>query len=154
MISLLRADWRKLSHRWMPRVLTIIMLALIALIFLSVSGRARYRSELVNPDGLVFALSLAAAFAAFIWGILAGNWSGSEYSWGTIRLVLTRKPSRAEFTLSGYVTILLTVAFALVIVVLLGAIGGWIVGAATNTTVAPAATSDDPTVVVIKMFLA
>lgn len=154
MIGLLQADWRKLRHRWMPRILLLILVAIVALVFFGISSRARFRSDLALPDGLIVALSLGASFAAFIWPVLAGSWAGSEYSWGTIRLALTRQPSRVEFSLSGLIVVLLTVGVGLLLVLATGAIAGSMVAAATHVSVAPAPPGSDPGQDVLKLFLA
>jgi hypothetical protein len=154
MIGLLRADWRKLLHRWMPRILIFILLALTALVFFGISSRGRNRGYLVLPDGLVVALSLAASFAAFIWPILAGSWSGGEYGWGTVRLALTRRPSRIEFTLSGLIVILITVGVGLVLVLITGAVAGSLVAAATHASVTPAPPGTSTTAEIVKLFFA
>lgn len=137
MIALLRSDWRKLIHRWMPRILLFILIALVALVFFGISSRGRNRPDLVPPDGLVAALSLGAGFAAFLWPVLAGSWSGGEYGWGTVRLVLARRPSRVEFALSGLTMVLLTVGFGLVLILVAGLIAGSLVGAVTGVSAAP-----------------
>jgi len=154
MIRLLRADWRKLRHRWMPGVLLLILIALVALVFFGISSRARYRGDLVLPDGLVVALSLGASFAAFIWPILAGSWSGSEYSWGTVRLALTRQPSRIEFTLSGLIVILLTIGAGLCLVLAAGAVAGSLVAAVTNVSASSPPPGAGAGEIVLKLFFA
>jgi hypothetical protein len=154
MIPLLRADWRKLRHRWMPRILLLILVAIVALVFFGISSRARFRSDLALPDGLVVALSLSAGFAAFIWPVLAGSWAGGEYGWGTIRMVLTRQPSRVAFSLSGLILILLTVGAGLLLVLVTGAIAGSLVTAATHVSVAPAPPGANATADIIKLFFA
>ena len=154
MIRLLRTDWRKLRHRWMPRILIFILLAIVALVFLGISSRARYRSDLVMPYGLVGALSLAASFAAFIWPVLAGSWAGSEYSWGTIRLALTREPSRIAFSLSGLIMVLLTVGFTLVLVLIVGTITSTLVAAATHAVAPVPPPGSNATAIIVKLFFA
>lgn len=154
MMGLVRADWRKMRHRWMPRVLVLILLVIVALVLLGISSRGRFRADLVPPNGLVVALSLAAAFAAFIWPVLGGSWSGGEYGWGTVRMVLTRQPSRIAFTISGLIVVLLVVGLGLVFVLALGAIGGTIVAAASHASAAVAPPGSNATEVVIKMFFA
>lgn len=154
MIALLRADWRKMRHRWMPRVLLFILLVIVALVFLGISSRGRLRGDLVPPDGLVVALSLGASFAAFIWPVLAGSWSGSEYGWGTVRSVLTRRPGRIEFCLSGLIMVLLVVGAGLALVLLVGAIAGGIVAAASHASVAPSPPGANSTEIIIKLFFA
>jgi len=154
MIGLLRADFRKLVHRWMPRILILILLALTALIFFAVSHRVRFRPDLVPPDGLVAALSLAGGFAPFIWPILAGSWAGGEYSWGTIRVSLTRLPGRIAFTLSGLIMVLLTIGFTLLLMLGVGAGMGAIIGAVTNTSAFSSPFGVSASTVIIKMFFA
>jgi len=152
MIGLLRADWRKLRHRWMPRILLLILVAIVALIFFGISSRARFRSDLVMPDGLVVALSLGAAFAAFIWPVLPGSWAGGEYVWGTVRMVLTRRPSRIAFSSSGLIVILLTVGVGLLLVLIVGAIAGSIIGAADHVSAPFQSPGTNATEVIVKMF--
>ena len=154
MIGLLRADFRKLLHRWMPRILLLILVAIVALVFFGISSRARFRSDLMPPDGLVVALSLGASFAAFIWPVLAGSWAGGEYGWGTVRMALTRQPSRVQFSLSGLIVIVLTVGFGLLLVMLTGAVAGTIVAGATHASAAAAPAGSSAGQVVIKLFLA
>lgn len=154
MIRLLRADVRKLLHRWMPRILLLILIAIVALVFFGISSRARFRADLILPNGLAVALSLAAGFAAFIWPVLAGSWSGGEYGWGTVRMALTRQPSRAEFSLSGLVVVLLTVGFGLVLVLLTGAVAGSLVAAATQASSAPGPLGSSAGEVILKLFFA
>jgi hypothetical protein len=153
MIPLLLADWRKLRQRWMPRILLLILMVLIALIFFGISSRGRNRPDLVLPDGLVAALSLGAGFAAFLWPVLAGSWSGGEYGWGTVRMVLARRPNRVEFALSGLTIILLTIGFGLCLVLAAGAIAGSLVAAVTNTSAAPS-NGASASEIVIKLFFA
>jgi hypothetical protein len=154
MIGLLGADWRKLRHRWMPRILILILLAIIALVFFGISSRPRFRADLALPDGLVVALSLGAGFAAFIWPVLAGSWAGGEYGWGTIRLALTRQPSRIAFSLSGLIVVLLTAGFCLILVLGVGAIAGSVIGTANHITPAAAPPGTSTTAVIVKMFFA
>jgi ABC-type transport system involved in multi-copper enzyme maturation permease subunit len=154
MIPLLRADWRKLRHRWMPRILLLILIAIVALVFFGISSRARFRGDLIPPNGLIVALSLAASFAAFLWPVLAGSWAGGEYGWGTIRMALTRQPSRIEFSLSGLVMVLLTIGGGLILVLVTGAVAGSIVAAATHASAAANPGGSNVTAGVIKLFFA
>lgn len=152
MIGFLRSDWRKLRQRWMPRILILILLAIVVLVFLGISSRARFRSDLVMPGGLIVALSLGAAFAAFIWPILAGSWSGNEYGWGTIRMALTKEPNRIAFSLSGLIVVLITVGVGLILVLIVGAIASSVVSAATHAVAATPPPGANATNVIIKMF--
>jgi hypothetical protein len=154
MTGLLLADWRKLRHRWMPRILLVILIALTALIFLGISSRARNRDYLVPPDGLIIALALGAGFAAFIWPVLAGSWSGGEYGWGTVRMLLARRPNRVEFTLSGLIAVVLTIGIGLCLILLTGVVAGSLVAAATGASAAASSTGASAGEVVVKLFFA
>jgi hypothetical protein len=152
MIGLLLADWRKMRHRWMPRILLVILLAIVVLIFFGISSRGRFSDVVAMPDGLVVALSLAAGFAAFIWPVLAGSWAGGEYGWGTVRMALTRRPSRIEFSLSGLILVLLTVGFGLLLVLIVGAIAGSIFAAADHLSAPPSPPGASASAVIVKLF--
>ena len=86
MTSLLAVEWIKLRHRWMPRILILIMLGIIGLISLASLGLHGLRAALVLPQGLLAGLVLAGIFSPFLWPILAGAWSGmsspgAQYEW-------------------------------------------------------------------------
>jgi hypothetical protein len=138
----------------MPRILLLILLAIVALVFLGISSRPRNQPYLPPPDGLVVALVLAASFAAFIWPVLAGSWSGNEYGWGTIRLALTRQSSRMAFSLSGLVVLLLVIGVALALVLIVGAIEGSLIGAANSVSAPFEPAGVNASAVIIKMFFA
>jgi ABC-type transport system involved in multi-copper enzyme maturation permease subunit len=124
--GLLAADFLKLRKRIMPRVLLLILLAIIALVFFgqSRSGTQRNLQDVFLPNGLLLGLLYASVFAPFLVPILAGSWAGSEYGWGTIRTILSRRPNRSQFVLSGVAVLLVASAIALVTTLLLAAAGG------------------------------
>ena len=152
MIGLLRADWRKLRHRWMPRILLLILIGLVTLIFALLTTHGHNRNHMALPGGFVAALDLVAGFAPFIWPVLAGSWAGGEYSWGTIRVVLTRQPSRMAVALSGLIVVVATVVVGVILAVVVAAIVASTLGA--GNTAAPTPNGVNATAVIIKLFLA
>src|SRR5947209_19391750 len=115
MIGLLSAEFLKMRKRLMPRVLLLILLILIALVFFGF-GKSNDRSniaDLILPNGWLLGLVFVSFFAPFIAPVLAGSWAGSEYSWGTIRMILSRRPNRTQFLLAGIVVLLSAIGLAL-----------------------------------------
>lgn len=151
MIPLLAADWTKMRYRWMPRILILILLAIVALVFFGISTRPRFRPSLVFPDGMAIALIFAASFAAFIWPVLAGSWAGNEYGWGTVRLVLTRRPNRMQFSLAGLVMVLLVVGLGVLLALVVGAVGSALVSNTAHASLPPVS---DAGAIIVKMFFA
>jgi ABC-2 type transport system permease protein len=115
MTSLIAAEWIKLRHRWMPRVLVLLTLIAVALLFWGTGTQRDLRHDLIMPNGWISSLSFASLVAPFLWPVLGGSWAGNEYGWGTIRLVLSRRPNRAEFVLSGLLILAVFVAVALLV---------------------------------------
>lgn len=153
MTSLLGAEFVKLRHRWMPRILVLIMLGIIALFFWGI-GTTSVRHDLLWPRGLLAALTFAGFFAPFLWPVLAGAWTGNEYSWGTIRMVLSRKPNRIEQSIAGLVAVMICVVVALILAVVLGIVAGFVVGALTGHPTSTAGLGSDFPLVFVKGFLA
>jgi ABC-2 type transport system permease protein len=118
MSSLLAAEWLKLRKRWMPRVLLGIMLVIVGLLFWGVGTNAHDRANLFLPRGWLAATLFSTFFAPFLWPILAGSWAGAEYGWGTIRMVLSRRPERVSFALAGLCILLFAVVVAQLILLL------------------------------------
>jgi ABC-2 type transport system permease protein len=128
MSGLLSAEFLKLRKRLMPRVLLFILLALTALVFFG-SARSSDRQsihDLILPNGWVLGLLFASLFAPFIAPILAGSWAGSEYSWGTIRMILSRRPDRTQFLLAEIAVLLSAVGIALLSTLLLSTVSSWL----------------------------
>src|SRR5437588_8285661 len=106
MTSLLAAEWLKMRKRWMPRVLTLILLTFVALAFWDMDTDLR---NLILPRAWLAALYFASTFSLVLWPILGGCWAGNEYGWGTVTLILTRRPDRVQWVLSAMI-VLVTVA--------------------------------------------
>lgn len=131
MSALLAGEWIKLRVRWMPRIIIGILLLITILIFWGI-GTSRERSNLFFPTGLITGLVLSASISSFLWPVLAGSWAGSEYSWGTVRLILARRPSRVQFTLAGFIMVMVAVGIGLIATLIVAGIAGSVVAAITG----------------------
>ncbi len=132
MMHLIAADWLKLRKRWMVRIIILLMLIIIALIFWGEGTQASDRIDLAMPRGWLAALYLGASFSAFLWPILGGNWSGSEYGWGTVRMILSRRPDRVQWVLSAVIVLTISAGVALILAGIVGSIAGSIVAFLTG----------------------
>ncbi len=72
------------------------------------------------PSSLFNAISVTMIVGTILLVILAGTIVGGEYSGGTVRLVLTRGPTRAQFLLSKIGALLICVVLGFVMIVLTG----------------------------------
>lgn len=124
MTRLLAGEWMKLTHRWMPRILLLIMLAIIVLVSLASLGRPTFRSNLMFPKGLLVGLTFSGFFAPFLMPVLAGAWPGNEFSWGTIRMVLSRRPSRIEQSIAGLLMVFVFLAMVLLVATIVSGLIG------------------------------
>lgn len=127
MTALLAFEWLKFARRWTPRLLLILMSGMTLLGFLALSGNADERGDLFLPRGWLATLSFSAFFAPFIWPLLGGTWAGNEYGWGTIRAILTRRPSRIQHALAALVVLFVGVALAVLGLLVAGTVAGLIV---------------------------
>lgn len=128
MMGLLSAEFLKLRKRLMPRVLLLILLILIALVFFGFAKNNDRSSisDLMLPNGWLLGMVFVSFFAPFIAPVLAGSWAGSEYSWGTIRMILSRRPNRTQFLLAGVIVLLSAMGIALLASLLLATISSWL----------------------------
>lgn len=131
---LLAAEWLKLRKRWMPRILLLITLILVGLLFWGIGTSATSRPNLIPPRAWLAALLISSFFAGFIWPVLGGSWSGNEYGWGTVRLVLTRRPNRIQFALGGLIILLIAMALVLLVIMLFGTVAGIVVAILTGSS--------------------
>jgi ABC-type transport system involved in multi-copper enzyme maturation permease subunit len=112
MKELLQAEWIKMTHRWMPRII-LSVLALIVILFLLLTALASHANtaNAYWPRGLLFGMLAMFYFSGLCMTVLGGAWSGSEYSSGSIRMILTARPNRYEQFLAG---LIILIAFAMV----------------------------------------
>lgn len=153
MSALLAGEWVKLRVRWMPRIVVGILLLIMILIFWGI-GTSPERSNLFFPTGLLTGLVLSASVSSFLWPVLAGSWAGSEYSWGTVRLILARRPSRIQFTLAGFIMVLIAVAIALIATLIVAGIAGAVVAALTGHPIIETPHASNFIVLLVKTGLA
>lgn len=154
MSDLLTAEWMKMRRRMMPRVLIVITLGLIAVLTWGV-GASNERVNVIPPRGWVVSLEFAAYFSAFIWPILGGSWAGSEYGWGTIRMVLSRRPSRSEFAAASLSILLLTALVTIILALIVATVAGIVVAILTqNSAFITTGIQGGYALILIKMALA
>lgn len=154
--NLVRAEWLKLTHRPLTRVLLGVFLAFLALQSVAYAlivvahsagltqmtpafGPAQleeYRRRAVFPGMIGAAFGHINGLGGIFAVVLAGAAMGSEYDWGTLRTQLARTPDRGRYLLAKVMTlVLLMVAGALITVAFglaLGAVLGRVVGSATT----------------------
>lgn len=155
MIRIMSMEWLKLTRRWMPRILIVMVAGLITVAFWGEGTRATERMNLLMPRGWLAALTLCSFFAAFFWPVLGGSWAGNEYGWGTIRTILTRRPYRIEQVIGALVVLFIGLAIALIVLLVVASIAGTVVAVLTNNTVFTSSLmSGSFVMLVIKGFLA
>jgi ABC-2 type transport system permease protein len=128
-------EWLKLTHRWMPRILLVMIAGLTTLAFWGSATRAAERGNLLMPRGWLAALTFCSFFAPFFWPVLGGSWAGNEYSWGTIRTILTRRPYRVEQVVGALVVLFLGLAISLLVLLLVASVAGIVIALLTNNHV-------------------
>ncbi len=109
MIPLMQAEFFKLRKRMMTWVVALILVGLIVLLYSvlwNVSGRAttfgsqhqftgeQLRRALFLSGSVPFSLEIVGTFGVLLAVVLAAGAVGSEYAWGTVRLVATASPGR------------------------------------------------------------
>jgi ABC-2 type transport system permease protein len=138
--TLMAGEFFKLRKRMMTWILAAIIVALIILLYSilwSVSGKAggrfnrdlgRYiqyeelRRGLFLQAGVPFALQIIAQFGSLLAVIFAAGAAGSEYSWGTVRLMATASSGRLRLITARLVVTSIMVALGslLAVIVALG----------------------------------
>lgn len=125
-------EWLKLSKRWMPRVILLMLLALTVLAFWGQSTRLEGRGNLLLPRGWLAALTFCSFFAPFFWPVIGGSWAGNEYGWGTIRSILTRRPARATQALAGLAVLVVGILLALIAILIVATVASVLVASFTG----------------------
>lgn len=154
MIRNMSMEWLKLTHRWMPRVLVVMIAGLTTLAFWGTATRAAERGNLLMPRAWLAALTFCAFFAPFFWPVLGGSWAGNEYSWGTIRTILTRRPYRIEQVLGALIVLTVGLAISLLVLLLVASAAGIVIALLTNNHVFTSGViTSDFLVLLVKGFL-
>lgn len=133
MTGLLAAEWLKLRKRWMARILLLVLLLISGLVFWGL-GTSNNRSDLFFPRGLLVASIISTTVGTFLWPILSATWAGNEYGWGTIRMVLSRRPNRIEYVGASLGVLVVGAGVALLAALVVEVGAGIIVAAATGHT--------------------
>jgi ABC-2 type transport system permease protein len=134
MTAYLSFEWLKLSKRWMPRIIALLLMGITVLAFWGQSTRSSARPEIFLPRGWLVALVLCSFFAPFFWPVLGGSWAGNEYGWGTIRTILTRKPTRINHALAALIVLSVGLALALLAVLVTGTLASIVVSLLTGNS--------------------
>jgi ABC-type transport system involved in multi-copper enzyme maturation permease subunit len=124
MTAFLSFEWLKLTKRWMPRVILAMIAGLMILAFWGMGSRGHEVPNLLLPRGWLLALLFTSFFAPFFWPVLGGSWAGNEYGWGTIRMILTRRPYRVQHVLAALLVLVGGLAIAMLVVLIVGTLAG------------------------------
>jgi ABC-type transport system involved in multi-copper enzyme maturation permease subunit len=141
LLRLIGVELYKLRRRLMSKIMIIIAIVAIFLIFQVIALPAIYfvtggnhatqldllrlSEPLRLPASFTIPVFLISGYIGLILiTILAGTIVGGEYSVGTIRLVLTRGPSRTQLLLAKLGTLLTIITVGILVLTLLGMILG------------------------------
>lgn len=144
--DLIAAEWLKLTRRPLIWVLLAIFLGLLLLqfatqfVFASLVSRggdgravsaqvAEYQRRTALPGVIGMALGHVNGLGGIFAVILAAGALGSEYSWGTLRTMLARRPERSAFLLAKLAAIMLLLLAATLLTVAIALPLGWLGGA-------------------------
>ncbi len=158
MLSLLQAEWIKLSRRPLAWLLLIIFLLLMALflgiVFLAVGlsdgaftsedvriqiipredQLEQFRLMLRFPGIFGTVLSQINSIGGILAIVLTAGVFGSEYSWGTLRLQLARQPHRGQYLVAKAVALLLFLLLGIILTMLFGSLLGLFFGTVLGNT--------------------
>jgi ABC-type transport system involved in multi-copper enzyme maturation permease subunit len=135
MQRLMAMEFFKLRKRMMTWIVTAIIIGLVILLYSilwSISGRAgsyfdddlrrrisyeELRRGLFLEAGVPFALQIIATFGSLLAIIFAAGAAGSEYSWGTVRLIATASNGRTRLLLARLIVVCLLIAAGVLLAV-------------------------------------
>lgn len=135
MTAELSFEWLKMTKRWMPRIIFLLLMALITVAFWGEATQSSIRPNLLLPRGWLTAVAFISTFAPFFWPVLGGSWAGNEYGWGTIRSILTRRPSRIEHVFAALIILLIAVALAILAVLIVASAAAIVIALLTGNHV-------------------
>jgi ABC-type transport system involved in multi-copper enzyme maturation permease subunit len=156
MLHLIRAEWFKLARRPLAWVLLAVFLASLALLLLveflvvglndglfTSGARAQLLSEeqvrqfrlhLIFPGIFGAVLGHVNGVGGICAIALAAGAIGSEYSWGTLRTQLARRPNRGAYLIAKIVGLLLALLAGILLALLLGGLLALLFGALLPNT--------------------
>jgi ABC-2 type transport system permease protein len=133
MIRMILAELFKLRKRRMTWILLIIMAAFFCLMFFATYGITSsppprmpeaavdtIKTSLQFPDAFNLIFSTAATILTLLLIILVASSIGSEYGWGTVRQILTRRGIRYQFVISKLVSFIVIAIIGLIIAFIFG----------------------------------
>lgn len=133
MIKMILAELFKLRKRRMTWILLIIMAAFFCLMFFATYGITTsppsrmpeaavdtIRTSLQFPDAFNLIFSTAGTILTLLLIILVASSIGSEYGWGTVRQILTRRGIRYQFVISKLVSFIIIAIIGLIIAFIFG----------------------------------
>jgi ABC-2 type transport system permease protein len=151
MLNLIRAEWFKIARRPLAWVLLAIFLASMVLLLvveflvvglndglfadgaraqlLSEEQITQFRLHLLFPGIFGAVLGHVNGLGGICAIALAAGAIGSEYSWGTLRTQLARRPNRGNYLIAKIVGLLLALLVAIVLALLTGGLLGLLFGA-------------------------
>lgn len=136
--QLLRAEWLKLRKRPLAGALLAVFLGLLALylvvsaLVVALSTRSavgellrpeqleQYRRQLAFPGVFGAVLGQINGTGGILAIILAAGALGSDYSWGTIRVLFSRAPQRGLYLAAKLLALLLALLFGALLALVLG----------------------------------
>jgi ABC-2 type transport system permease protein len=132
---LIAVEFFKLRKRMMTWIVALLLVGLVVLLYSvlwSVSGRVttfgpenqftgeELRRALFLQTSVPFSLSIVSSFGIILAAVLAAGAAGSEYSWGTVRLMAMTSSGRLRFITAKLVVVLGLVAAGALLAVLVG----------------------------------
>jgi len=156
MTSLIRAECLKLRKRLMVKILLLVLIAFPLFGFLGnyylvanppkdvppqmmadmEKTVERARDQIQLPDSITYIFETIGGIGVLFMIILGASFIGSEYSWGTLRTLLTREPRRKRFLLAKLAALALAtiigMSFALLVGVILSVIFTKMLGEPVN----------------------
>lgn len=120
MLPLIATEFFKLRKRMMTWVVALILVGLVVLLYSvlwSASSRVQHfgegrqftgldlRQALFLPGAVPYGLQVVGSFGAILAMILAAGSIGSEYAWGTVRLMATVSSGRMKLILAKLVVV-------------------------------------------------
>lgn len=119
---LLRSELFRLSRRWLPRVLLLILVAGIVLLYGLFWFTIETQAETSTERGLArvgatteFGLLVVAQLGTILAVIMGSSLIGTEFGWGTIRTLLPRARTRSALLGAKLVALLLFVSLLVVL---------------------------------------
>jgi len=144
MDRLIAAEFFKLRKRMMTWVLALIMVGLVILLYsvlwsasVRVSSFGEHhgftgfdlRRALFAPNAIPYGFQMVGSFGAILAMILAAGSVGSEYAWGTVRVVATASSGRMRMIAAKLIVVFGLVAAGTLLAIMVALIYGFVISA-------------------------